>query len=321
MHSYGTDAPDIRYDLKLHDVTDIVQGANYEIFKKVLSKGGRVVCMNVTADLMRPTAGDEAAVGRNEVDRLIEWAKGQGMGGLTWMRMTSEGLQSNIVKYFPQEITRSLENEMGAQEGDLLLFLAGSEIAALKAGGELRRKLAKDLRLTEGKDHQFVWLVGCPLFQRDSISGQLEAFHHPFVCPEVSEVEGCRDLGAIGGLSYDLVLDGSEIGSGSIRCHDPEVQRQVFRRLGMSDEKIDSDFGFFLEALGYGAPPHGGIALGVDRLVSILLGCDTIREVIAFPKNKKFQSLMDGAPAKVEDGKLSELQLLCLAGDDEDEDN
>ena len=321
MHSYGTDAPDIRYDLKLQDVTGTVKDANYEIFKRALSKGGKVECMNVKADLMRPTAGDEAAVGRNEVDRLIEWAKGQGMGGLTWIRMTSEGLQSNIVKYFPKEVTRSLELEMNAQEGDLLLFLAGSEIAALKAGGELRRKLAKDLRLTEGKDHQFVWLVGCPLFQRDSVSGQLEAFHHPFVCPEGNDVEGCNDLGAIGGLSYDLVLDGSEIGSGSIRCHDPEVQRQVFRQLGMSDEKIDTDFGFFLEALGYGAPPHGGIALGVDRLVSILLGCDTIREVIAFPKNKKFQSLMDGAPAKVEDGKLSELQLLCLAGDDEDEGN
>jgi aspartyl-tRNA synthetase len=317
MHSYGTDAPDIRYDLKLHDVTDIVRGANYEIFKRILSKGGRVECMNVRADLMKPTAGDESAVGRNEVDRLIEWAKGQGMGGLTWMRMTPDGLQSNIVKYFPKDVTQALESAMGVKDGDLLLFLAGSEIAALKAGGELRRKLARDLRLTEGKDHQFVWLVGCPLFQKDSVSGQLEAFHHPFVRPENTDIEGCKDPFSIGGLSYDLVLDGSEIGSGSVRCHDPEVQRQVFKLLGMSDEKINTDFGFFLEALGYGAPPHGGIALGVDRLVSILLGCDSIREVIAFPKNKKFQCLMDGSPAKVEEAKLSELQLLCLVGDDE----
>ncbi|MBI0583679.1 MAG: aspartate--tRNA ligase [Methanomassiliicoccus sp.] len=319
MHSYGTDAPDIRYGLRLHDVTDIVKNARYEIFQRILGKGGRVVCMNVQADLMNGAGGEEGAVGRNEVDRLIEWAKAQGMGGLTWMRMTADGLQSNIVKYFPTEVTAALQTEMGAREGDLLLFLAGSEIAALKAGGELRRKLARDLRLTEGKDHQFVWLVGCPLFQKDSESGQLEPFHHPFVCPEKGEVEG-EDPICVGGLSYDLVLDGSEIGSGSVRCHDPEVQRKVFRLLGMSDEKIDNDFGFFLDALGYGAPPHGGIALGLDRLTAILLGCDTIREVIAFPKNKKFQSLMDGCPAKVEEGKLSELQLLCLAGDEEDGD-
>jgi aspartyl-tRNA synthetase len=318
MHSYGTDAPDVRYDLKLVEVTDIVKGANYEIFQKILGKGGKVVCMNVKNDLMRPTSNDDSAVGRNEVDRLIDWAKSQGMGGLTWMRMTKEGLQSNIVKYFPAAVTKQLEERMGTQEGDLLLFLAGSEIAALKAGGELRRKLAKDLKLTEGKDHQFVWLVGCPLFQKDSVTGQLEAFHHPFVKPTKGCIEEGEDLFCIGGMSYDLVMDGSEIGSGSVRCHDPEVQRKVFKLMGMSDEKIDNDFGFFLEALGYGAPPHGGIALGLDRLVSLMLGCETIREVIAFPKNKKFQSLMDGAPAKVEDAKLSELQLLCLAEDEEE---
>jgi aspartyl-tRNA synthetase len=208
---------------------------------------------------------------------------------------------------------------MAAEEGDLLLFLAGSEIAALKAGGELRRKLARDLGLTEGKDHQFVWLVGCPLFQKDSVTGQLEAFHHAFVKPIKGDVVEGEDLMCIGGMSYDLVMNGSEIGSGSVRCHDPEVQRKVFKLMGMTDQKIDTDFGFFLEALGYGAPPHGGIALGLDRLVSLMLGCETIREVIAFPKNKKFQSLMDGAPAKVEEAKLSELQLLCLAEEEEKE--
>jgi aspartyl-tRNA synthetase len=320
MHSYGTDAPDVRYGLKLNEVTEIVKGANYEIFQRIIGKGGKVVCMNVKADLLRPAAADDSAVGRNEVDRLIDWAKSQGMGGLTWMRMTKEGLQSNIVKYFPADVTKGLEAKMGAEEGDLLLFLAGSEIAALKAGGELRRKLARDLHLTEGKDHQFVWLVGCPLFQKDSVTGQLEAFHHAFVKPVKGDVEEGEDLMCIGGMSYDLVMNGSEIGSGSVRCHDPEVQRKVFKLMGMSDKKIDTDFGFFLEALGYGAPPHGGIALGMDRLVALMLGCETIREVIAFPKNKKFQSPMDGAPAKVEEAKLSELQLLCLAEEEEKND-
>lgn len=317
MHRYGTDAPDIRYGLELNDVTDIVRRSNYEIFQKILAKGGKVVCMNVKAELTRATSSDDPMVGRNEVDRLIEWAKGQGMGGLTWMRMTDGALTSNIVKYFPADVTADLARKMGAQEGDLLLFLAGSEIAALKAGGELRKKLARDLKLLEGKDHQFVWLVDCPLFGKDSLTGQLEPFHHPFVQPVDGDLG--EDVHGAGGLSYDLVLDGSEIGSGSVRCHDPEVQRRIFRSLGMSDEKIEEDFGFFLEALGFGAPPHGGIALGVDRLVSIMLGCETIREVIAFPKNKRFQGLMDSTPAKVEESKLSELQLLSLAGEDTEE--
>lgn len=317
MHRYGTDAPDIRYGLELNDVTDIVERSNYEIFHRVLSKGGRVVCMNVKAEYTYATSADDTMVGRNEVDRLIEWAKGQGMGGLTWMRMIGGELTSNIVKYFPDDIRAGLIERLDAKEGDLLLFLAGSEIAALKAGGELRRKLARDLRLLEGKDHQFVWLVGCPLFQRDPLTGQLETFHHPFVRPDGCLGEGGDDT-CMGGRSYDLVMDGSEIGSGSMRCHDPEVQRQVFRLLGMSDEKIESDFGFFLEALSYGAPPHGGIALGVDRLVSIMLGTESIREVIAFPKNKKFQGLMDRSPAPVEESRLAELQLLSLAGDEEE---
>ncbi len=216
-------------------------------------------------------------------------------------------------------MTEALETKLGAEEGDLLLFLAGSEVAALKAGGELRRKLAKDLGLLRRAGNiSSWWLVDCPLFQRDKDSGQLEAFSTTrFVRPaqgDIKEGEGPH-VHRRGIMSYDLVLDGSEIGSGSVRCHDPEVQRKVLRLLGLSDEKIESDFGFFLEALGYGAPPHGGIALGIDRLVAILLGCETIREVIAFPKNKKFQSLMDGSPAKVEEAKLAELQLLCLAGD------
>jgi len=314
MHKYGTDAPDTRYGLELEDVTDLVRGSNYGIFNKVLEKGGRVECMNVKGELTRGVAGDEG-VGRNEVDRLIEWAKGQGMGGLTWMRMTPEGLKSNIVRYFQPEILKSLEDRMGCQEGDLLLFLAGSEIAALKAGGELRRKLAKDLRLLEGKDHRFVWLVDCPLFQKDHATGQLEPFHHAFVRP-ADGLDG--DVFSVMGLSYDLVLDGSEIGSGSIRCHDPEVQRRIFKIMGLSDERIEANFGFLLEALSYGAPPHGGIALGADRLTSILLGTESIREVIAFPKNKKFQSLVDSCPSPVEQSKLDELMLLSLAGEEDE---
>jgi len=317
MAKYGTDAPDVRFGLEMEEVTDLVKDAPYEIFQKILSKGGMVTCINLKASLIKEQDTD-GSVGRKQVDRLIEWAKSQGMGGLTWMRMTSEGLSSNIVKYFSPEVRERIAQAMGAEEGDLLLFLGGSEIAALKAGGELRRKLAKDLRLTEGKGHQFVWLVDCPMFGKDPLTGQMEPFHHPFVRPSAGDVSSDEDASTMGGLSYDLVLEGFEIGSGSVRSHDPEVQRKVFKMLGMNDQRIEEDFGFFLEALGYGAPPHGGIALGLDRLVAILLGCESIREVIAFPKNKKFQSLVDGCPATVEESKLSELQILSLAEEEED---
>jgi aspartyl-tRNA synthetase len=279
-----------------------------------------VVCLNLKASLVKEKDAEFNGVGRKEVDRLIDWAKQQGMGGLTWMRCTPGGLESNIVKYFSAEVRGELQQAMGAGVGDLLLFLAGPRTPTLKAGGALRMKLARDNGLLEGKPHQFVWLVDCPLFQADPVTGKLSAFHHPFVRPADGHISGSGDMTKVMGMSYDLVLDGSEIGSGSIRNHDPRLQRKVFKLLGMSDEAIEREFSFFLEALEYGAPPHGGIALGMDRLVSILLGCESIRDVIAFPKNKKFQSLVDGSPAKVEQSKLAELMLLSLAEQEKEAD-
>jgi aspartyl-tRNA synthetase len=314
MARFGTDAPDMRFGLELVEVTEIVKGAHYEIFQKILSKkASAVVCVNLKASLVKEKDPEFAGVGRKEVDRLIEWAKAQGMSGLTWMRCTPNGLESNIVKYFPEDVRLKLLERMGAEVGDLLLFLAGPRMATLKAGGALRMKLARDNALLEGKAHQFVWIVDCPLFQADPVTGKLSAFHHPFVRPVEGDLPESGDVTGVMGLSYDLVLDGSEIGSGSIRNHDARVQRRVFKRLGMTKEVMDREFSFFLEALEFGAPPHGGIALGMDRVVSILLGCESIRDVIAFPKNKKFQSLVDGSPAKVDKSKLQELMLISIA--------
>ncbi|MDR3282700.1 MAG: aspartate--tRNA ligase, partial [Candidatus Methanoplasma sp.] len=182
-----------------------------------------------------------------------------------------------------------------------------------ESAGALRRKLAEDLDLVPKDTFQFFWLVDCPMFETDPVSGRHDAFHHPFVLPE-----GDLDDARVGGACFDLCLNGNELGSGSLRIHKPEVQRAVFRKLGMSDEKIERDFGFFVDALGYGAPPHGGIALGIDRFMAILLGKETIREVIAFPKNKKAVSLLDGSPEKVDDEKLEELQIVTLSVDDLD---
>jgi aspartyl-tRNA synthetase len=217
------------------------------------------------------------------------------------------------VKYFTPEVLSKLKKDMDVKEGDLLLLLAGPKRRVLETGGQLRKKLAEDLELFDKNTFKFAWLVDCPMFEIDPASGKKDAFHHPFVLPTTS-----LDITNVGGASFDLIMNGSELGSGSQRIHDPEVQRAIFKMLGLSDEKIETDFGFFLEALGYGAPPHGGIALGVDRLVSILLNRETIRDVIAFPKNKKGQSLLDGSPQKVDDDKLEELQILSIAIDDID---
>lgn len=313
---YGSDAPDIRYGLELTEVTEIVKGAPYEIFQRILKKDGAVVCLNLKSSLVKEPAEGEDNIGRKEIDRLIEWAKSGEMGGLTWMRVMEDGLNSNIVKYFTEEVQGKLLDAMDAEPGDLLLYLAGPRMQTFKAGGLLRSKLARDIGLIPEGKHSFVWVVNCPMFEVDPVTGSLEAFHHPFVYPLGGKMEG--EPKSMIGASYDLCLDGAEIGSGSIRNHNTSIQKQVLEMLGMSDEKIEEDFGFFLEALDYGAPPHGGIALGVDRLVSILLGCESIREVIAFPKNKKFQSPVDGSPAPVEESKLAELQLLSLADENMD---
>lgn len=313
MTKFGTDSPDIRFGMELNDVTSIVEDAPYEIFQRVTEDGGCVVCLNLKADYVSDSPQN---LGRNEIDRLIEWVKSEGLGGMTWMRVTEDGLASNIVKYFPQKTQEKLLSKMEAEEDDLLLYLAGPPSRTLETGSALREKLATDLELVDPEDHQFVWVVDCPLFEVDPVSGELDPLHHPFVRP-IGDAFNAEDPSSMRGRSYDLCLDGVEIGSGSIRNHDPELQRRIFKAMNMEQEDIEQEFGFFLEALEYGAPPHGGIALGLDRLTALLLGCDNIREVIAFPKNKRFQSPMDRSPTRVEESKLAELQLLSLAEEEE----
>jgi len=307
MERYGSDKPDMRYDLQFVSLTDVVKDAPYEIFQRIIKAKGIVAGINLKADI----AGEK--IGRNDVDRYINYAKKVGLGGLTWMRCKDGILESNITKYFTPETLEVLKSKMGAEEGDLLFLIAGPWKATYEGGGALRRKLAEDLDIIPRKEIQFSWLVDCPMFEIDSVSGKHDAFHHPFVLPENG-----LDESYVGGACFDLCLNGNELGSGSLRIHDPELQKDVFRKIGMSDEKIEADFGFFVEALGYGAPPHGGIALGIDRFISILLEKETIREVIAFPKNKKAVSLLDKSPAKVDDKKLEELQIMTLAMDDID---
>jgi len=307
MEKYGSDKPDLRYGIEFVSLTETVKNAPYDIFQRIIRSGGIVAGINLKAEI----AGER--IGRNDVDRYINQAKKFGLGGLTWMRCKDGKLDSNIVKYFTPEILDAIKQKMGAEEGDLLFLIAGPWKSTYEGGGALRKKLAEDLDLIPKDEMQFLWLVDCPMFEIDPVSGKHDAFHHPFVLPE-------NDLNApyVGGACFDLCLNGNELGSGSIRIHNPELQKEVFRKIGKSDEDIETEFGFFLEALGYGAPPHGGIALGVDRFVAILLGKETIRDVIAFPKNKKAVSLLDRSPAKVDDKKLEELQIISLAVGDMD---
>lgn len=304
MERFGSDKPDMRYGLEFVRLTDVVRDAPYRIFQNILAEGGIVAGVNLKADV----AGEK--IGRNDVDRYIAYAKKAGLGGLTWMRCVDGKLESNIVKYFTPEILESIKAAMGAEEGDLLFIIAGPWKATYEGGGLLRKKIAEDLGLVPEGVFQFFWMDECPMFEIDPVSGKYDSFHHPFVLPQND-----LDDDYVGGACFDLCLNGSELGSGSLRIHNADLQRDVFRKLGLTEERIEENFGFFIRALSYGAPPHGGIAIGIDRLCAILLGKDTIREVIAFPKNKRAVSLLDGSPEKVADDKLEELQIISLAGD------
>ncbi len=305
MERFGSDKPDMRYGLEFVKLTDVVRDVPYKIFQSILAENGIVAGICIKKDM--------GEVGRNEVDRYIQYAKKVGLGGLTWMRCENGVLTSNITKYFTPEILENIKKTMGAEEGDLVFLIAGPWKATYEGGGFLRKKIAEDLGLVPENEFMFFWMDQNPMFEIDPVSGKRDAFHHPFVLPT-----GDLDDPECGGACFDLCLNGNELGSGSERIHDAETQIEVFHKLGLSDEKIQARFDYFVEALSYGAPPHGGIAIGIDRLVAILLNKDTIREVIAFPKNKKAVSLLDGSPSPVDDEKLQELQIISLAGDDLD---
>jgi len=310
MEKYGSDKPDCRYDLTFTSLTDLLKDVPYKIFQNILVNHGIIAALN----LKKSFAGDK--VGRNDVDRYISYAKHKcKLGGLTWMRCENGVLTSNITKYFSDQNLADIKRATGTEEGDLLFLIAGPWLATYTGGGLLRKKIAADLGLVPEGTFQFLWMDECPMFAVDPVSGKYDSFHHPFVLPQ-----GDIDTPNVGGACFDLCLNGNELASGSLRIHDAELQKKVFLKLGLPEEKIDREFGFFLDALSYGAPPHGGIAIGVDRLMAILLGKSTIRDVIAFPKNKAAVSLTDGSPEKISDAQLQELQLVSMAGMDVDMD-
>ena len=297
LDRYGTDKPDLRFGLEIVDLTDIATKSGYKIFEDC-AKEGWVRGLNVNVDLSR-----------KEIDALIDFCQKEGAKGLSWMRVTKQGLESSIVKHFKEAVLKKIAKRMNAKPGSMLLFIAGEQKLVSKVLGNLRQHLGEKLNLIKD-ELNFVWIVDWPLFEWDSEEERWDAMHHPFTSPVEVDVKLLeKEPGKAKARAYDVVLNGTELGGGSIRIWNQELQRTVFRILGLSDEEAEKKFGFLLEAFRYGAPPHGGIAIGLDRLIMLMIGAESIRESIAFPKNKGFISPMDGAPSEIDEETWKEVHL------------
>ncbi|MFP4658483.1 MAG: aspartate--tRNA ligase [Desulfonatronovibrionaceae bacterium] len=297
MEGYGMDRPDVRFDLRLQDVTDIVRGSEFRLFAK--------------AELVKalPVPGG-AELTRREIDDYTEFVGIYGAQGLAWIKIKEDGWQSPIAKFLSEEEKQGLSRELGLGPGDIVFFQAGAPDMVNAALGNLRLKLGERLGLIPEDEFAPVWITGFPLLEWDEEEKRWVARHHPFTALEEGQEETLsRDPGVARARAYDLVLNGSEIGGGSIRIHSAQEQRRMFEALGIGSEEAEEKFGFLLRALEFGAPPHGGIAFGFDRIIMLLAGAKSIRDVIAFPKTQKASCLMTDAPAGADNRQLRELGL------------
>jgi len=304
MQRFGSDAPDLRFEMEIVDVTDIAKKTEFRVFRGTADSGGFVRGI--------PVKDAATKFSRRQIDELTDYVKGDfGAKGLAWFRVEDDGaLWSPISKNFETEHLAEIKQRMGGAPGDLLMFLADSWDVTCKGLSGLRRRLAEELNLIDPEELNCSWVTEFPMFERDEETGRWNAMHHPFTAPLKEDLgllseepQACR------AQAYDLVINGSEAGGGTIRIHDPATQSQVFELLGIDQETAEDRFGFLLNALKYGAPPHGGIALGIDRWVMLFAGLENIREVIAFPKTQKATDLMTQAPGEVDKAQLTELHL------------
>ncbi len=298
---YGLDAPDTRFGLELVDVTDIVRGAGFKVFAAVADKGGVVKAVN---------AKGCAGFTRKELDELTELAALYGGKGLAWVKIVDGGWQSPIAKFFTDDEKRAIEAAVRAEKGDLVLFSADKREVANPVLGRIRNELGRRLNLIPKEGFSFVWVTDFPMFEYDEAEKRYYAVHHPFTSPMDEDI-GKLDSAPleVRAKAYDIVLNGEEIGGGSIRIHDQGVQTKIFELLGMGSGEAREKFGFLLDALSFGTPPHGGIAFGLDRILAIMTGSESIRDVIAFPKTQKAVCMMSGAPSEVDRKQLDELCL------------
>ncbi|MFO7850114.1 MAG: aspartate--tRNA ligase [Spirochaetia bacterium] len=310
MRRYGTDTPDLRFGLEIEEVTDIFTESDFTVFKNAVTSGGCIRAVNIK--------GKSEELSKKELDDMTPFVKPFGGKGVAWIRMTEEGPQSPICKFFSQEESETLYRRMEAEPGDVLIFAADTEKIVCDALGALRNFFGKKLGLIDENIFSLSWIIDFPLFEKNE-KGEPAPTHHPFTAPKPEDIDKLdEDLFAVRSNAYDLVLNGNEIGGGSIRIHNMETQQKIFSLLRIDEEQAQEKFGFLLEALQYGAPPHGGLALGLDRVIMLFLGKDTIRDVIAFPKTQHGHCPMTSSPNRVDEEQLEELGIELLDIEDED---
>lgn len=302
METYGSDKPDLRFGLEFTDVTKIVKESDFQVYKSVIEAGGVVKCLRV------PGAAEKFS--RNDIDKLIDLAKSFHAKGLSWMKITGGKAESSIVKYFNDKVQKELLKETGAKDNDLLLFVADKFNVACTSLGQVRLDIGKKLNLIDGKAWKFAWIIDFPLFEWNENENKWDPMHHMFCQPKLEDIPKMdKDPGSVLCNQYDLTLNGVELCSGSIRITDPAVQEKVMDIVGFPKDEAYKRFGFLLEAFKYGAPPHGGVGLGFDRIVALMAGYNDIREVIAFPKNKDAECPMDGSPSEITEKQMKELHI------------
>ena len=304
MNDYGSDKPDTRFDMKIKDISDIVENCGFGVFADTVKNGGTVRAIN---------AKNAASVyTRKEIDKLTEEAKGIGAKGLAFIRWSEEVPTCSFAKFMTEDEMAAIYERLGAEKGDVILIVADRKKTVLSVLGALRLTVAKRLEIIPDK-FNFLWITEFPFFEYNEDTGNWDAMHHPFTSPLDECIQYLDNAPEkVFAKAYDLVLNGVELSSGSIRITDPDLQKRMFKALGLSDEEAHEKFGFLTDAFKYGAPPHGGMGIGLDRLVMLMCGCDSLRDVIAFPKVSNSSELMSGAPGLVDNAQLTDLAIGIL---------
>jgi aspartyl-tRNA synthetase len=301
MDRFGTDKPDMRFGLELVELTKELEKCGFKIFKDALDKGGIIKALN---------AKGCAGYSRAQIDGITEIAKAYGSAGLAYFKTTQDSLESPIAKFFQKDQLELIRKKMSAKEGDLLLFVSGPKKITNESLAQLRNHFASQLKLIKKGEFGFAWVTDFPLFKYNEDEKRWDNEHHPFTAPKEEDIPKIdTDPGSVGSRAYDLVINGIELASGSIRIHDPNLQKKIFEIIKLNDKDIEMRFGFLIRALSYGAPPHGGIAPGLDRLVALMTDSESIRDVIAFPKTQKGICPLTDAPSTVPEAQLKELGL------------